>query len=193
MNMSQVDQYYANHRWFVIGGAAAALAAAFGFIQLRKTPTAPIINVAAPASSSSQESADALASTLAASQQNLSALAALLQSWGQPPVYVAPPVEPTPPEAAPPVSPPATTPPPESTAPVASGALHVARLLSPPVSLWRWQNGQMSLVPGWAFGSAVFTVQQAAVEGTTWWVIADASGYAGYYIKYHDPAWSVSP
>lgn len=48
---SEVQQYYANHRWYVIGGLAAAVAAFVGIIQLRKSPT-PAITITAPAASS---------------------------------------------------------------------------------------------------------------------------------------------
>ncbi len=48
---SDITRYYADHRWCVIGGLAAAAAAVVGFFQLRKSPVVPSITIAAPASS----------------------------------------------------------------------------------------------------------------------------------------------
>ncbi|MGD0020493.1 MAG: hypothetical protein ABSD62_14720 [Candidatus Limnocylindrales bacterium] len=43
---SNLSRYYADHRWFVVGGLAAAVAAVVGIVQIRKTPTS--ITVTAP-------------------------------------------------------------------------------------------------------------------------------------------------
>jgi hypothetical protein len=48
---AQLREYAANHRWFVIGGVGALLAALVGYLQLRKGAAAPSINVTLPAGS----------------------------------------------------------------------------------------------------------------------------------------------
>jgi hypothetical protein len=48
---AELREYYANHRWFVIGGIGAVLAALVGFVQLRKGSAMPAINVTLPAGS----------------------------------------------------------------------------------------------------------------------------------------------
>jgi hypothetical protein len=53
VNETAIKQYYDNHRWFVIGGLAAAAAAFFGFVQIRKGSTPIAVTVATPAAGSS--------------------------------------------------------------------------------------------------------------------------------------------
>jgi hypothetical protein len=42
-----ITRYYADHRWFVVGGIAAAIGALVGIVQLRKSP--PAVTVTLPA------------------------------------------------------------------------------------------------------------------------------------------------
>ena len=50
---AEIKQYYANHRWFVIGGLGAVGAAALAYLQLRKGSQPLSITVAAPVGASS--------------------------------------------------------------------------------------------------------------------------------------------
>ena len=71
-----IKQYYDNHRWFVIGGLAAAAAAFFGFVQIRKGSAPIAVTVAAPAGSSGGSQGYAPGDVLAAYQSGAAATAA---------------------------------------------------------------------------------------------------------------------
>jgi len=206
MNFADVTRGIKANPIVVIGTLAGAAAA--WFLLFRKTPV-PIVNVTAPAAAApstptsdvgtSLDSFATLANTQAGAITQLQNLLGGLTTYSQPttapvtaPVDTTTPIStPTPIQAPPVASPsPPTTPPPATTAPVYSGALHTATATG--AAPYAWLLGNPSTQSKVNQG-AVFSVVQVNLDGAIWWEIETSGPNLGMFIRYHDPAWSVSP